>query len=76
MSSPPRPACPACGRTDNVRWIVYGMPAGMPDPELYAIGGCCIQADGTDPQWRCLLCHLEWTKGWDEPLPDTAQGNV
>ena len=33
----------------------------MPDPETfdfekYAVGGCCISGDGTDPDIRCKDC--------------------
>ncbi len=54
------PACPRCGTRDGVRAILYGLPAQMPDPDDYAIGGCCISADGSDPECRCLNCHTEW----------------
>ncbi len=52
--------CPSCRRTDTLREIVYGMP----DPEIfdfekYAVGGCCINGDGTDPDIRCRNCDWE-----------------
>jgi hypothetical protein len=36
----------------------------MPDPEhfdfeKYAVGGCCISGDGTDPDVRCRECDWE-----------------
>jgi hypothetical protein len=44
----------------TLREIVYGMP----DPEhfdfqKYAVGGCCINGDGTDPDIRCRSCDWE-----------------
>ena len=52
--------CHSCGQTGTLREIVYGMP----DPEhfdfeKYAVGGCCISGDGTDPDVRCRECDWE-----------------
>jgi hypothetical protein len=40
--------------------IIYGMP----DPETfdfekYAVGGCCTNGDGSDPDIRCRECDWE-----------------
>ena len=53
-------SCPSCEQTGVLREIVYGMP----DPELfdfekYAVGGCCISGDGSDPDVRCRECEWE-----------------
>ena len=53
-------ACPECGEIGTLREIVYGMP----DPEhfdfeKYAVGGCCISGDGSDPDMRCRQCDWE-----------------
>ena len=57
--------CPECGQVGTLRTILYGMP----DPEVfdfekYAVGGCCMNGDGSDPDIRCKEC------GW-EGLRDT-----
>ena len=43
----------------------------MPDPESFdfekfAVGGCCVEGDGTDPDVQCREC--EW-----EGLRDTLE---
>jgi hypothetical protein len=43
-----------------MRQILYGMP----DPEIfdfekYAVGGCCISGDGSDPDIQCRSCEWE-----------------
>ncbi len=50
--------CPGCGEVGTIREIVYGMP----DPEIfdfekYAVGGCCMNGDGSDPQFQCRICN-------------------
>ena len=52
--------CPTCSEIGTLREIVYGMP----DPETfdfekYAVGGCCISGDGSDPDVRCKECEWE-----------------
>jgi len=52
--------CPGCGENGTLRKIIYGMP----DPETfdfdkYAVGGCYINGDGTDPDISCKSC--DWT---------------
>jgi len=43
-----------------LRKIIYGMP----DPETfdfekYAVGGCCLNGDGLDPDVQCRNCEWE-----------------
>ena len=52
--------CPECGHVGTLRKILYGMP----DPETfdfekYAVGGCCFNGDGTDPDIACKSC--DWS---------------
>ncbi len=52
--------CPGCGQVGTLRTILYGMP----DPEVfdfekYAVGGCCMNGDGSDPDIRCKACEWE-----------------
>jgi hypothetical protein len=52
--------CPECLEIGTLRKIIYGMP----DPETfdfekYAVGGCCINGDGSDPDISCKSC--DWT---------------
>ena len=51
--------CPICSTSQNVREILYGMPAKEPDPSIYITGGCLVESD--QPTHRCLEC------GWDRP---------
>jgi hypothetical protein len=49
--------CPACQQIGTLRKILYGMP----DPETfdfekYAVGGCCVEGDGSDPDVQCKAC--------------------
>jgi len=51
--------CPGCEEEGTLRKILYGMP----DPETfdfekYAVGGCCFNGDGSDPDIACREC--EW----------------
>ena len=53
-------ACPGCSEIGTLREIVYGMP----DPEVfdfgkYAVGGCCMNGDGSDLEIRCQVCEWE-----------------
>jgi hypothetical protein len=57
--------CPACRQIGSLRKIVYGMP----DPETfdfekYAVGGCCMNGDGSDPDISCREC--DWSGLRDE----------
>jgi hypothetical protein len=59
--------CPECGQ------IIYGMP----DPEhfdfeKYAVGGCCRNGDGSDPDISCREC--DWS-GFRDSL-SACQGEV
>ena len=52
--------CPQCGKIGTLRTILYGMP----DPETfdfekYAVGGCCMSGDGSDPDVQCKQCEWE-----------------
>ncbi len=52
--------CPHCAAIGTMRQILYGMP----DPEIfdfekYAVGGCCINGDGSDPDIQCRSCEWE-----------------
>jgi predicted RNA-binding Zn-ribbon protein involved in translation (DUF1610 family) len=52
--------CPECGQIGTLRKIIYGMP----DPETfdfekYAVGGCCMNGDGSDPDVSCRECGWE-----------------
>jgi hypothetical protein len=52
--------CPGCLAVGTLRKIMYGMP----DPETfdfekYAVGGCCMNGDGSDPDISCRAC--EWS---------------
>ena len=52
--------CPECGQIGTLRRIIYGMP----DPETfdfekYAVGGCCMNGDGSDPDVSCKEC--DWS---------------
>jgi hypothetical protein len=57
--------CPGCGEIGTLRKILYGMP----DPETfdfekYAVGGCCVEGDGSDPDVQCKACG--WSGFRDE----------
>jgi len=52
--------CPGCEEEGTLRKILYGMP----DPETfdfekYAVGGCCFNGDGSDPDIACRECEWE-----------------
>ena len=52
--------CPGCEEEGTLRKILYGMP----DPEVfdfekYAVGGCCFNGDGSDPDIACRECEWE-----------------
>ena len=56
------PACPKCGKSDNVVKIVFGKPS----PELMqhakdglvALGGCCPPMTGEKPRdYKCKICN-------------------
>jgi hypothetical protein len=57
---PPCPKCAAVGALAILR--------GMPTPETFervrrgevVLGGCVVRGDGTDPQWWCRACGLEF----------------
>lgn len=52
--------CPECGVIGTIRQILYGMPdPDVFDFEKYAVGGCCMNGDGTDPDTQCRNCEWE-----------------
>ena len=49
--------CPGCSEIGTLRKIVYGMPDPESfDFEKYAVGGCCMNGDGSDPDLACRAC--------------------
>ena len=49
--------CPECGEIGALRKIIYGMPDSKTfDFETYAVGGCCVNGDGRDPDISCKSC--------------------
>jgi len=41
----------------TLRKILYGMPDFENfDFEKYAVGGCCVEGDGSDPDVQCKAC--------------------
>jgi len=68
--------CPECEQIGTLRKILYGMP----DPEFfafekYAVGGCCISADGSDPDVRCKDCGWSGLRVFLEGLSE-MEGNL
>jgi len=52
--------CPSCHLIGALRKIVYGMPdPDRFDFEKYAVGGCCMNGDGSDPDVSCRECDWE-----------------
>ncbi len=49
--------CPNCNNEENVREILYGMPAEEPDSTKYILGGCCMEPNS--PDFKCLKCGWE-----------------
>ncbi len=49
-----KPICPKCGRFDNVREFLYGLPRGAP-PEGRIGGGCVVGPDS--PRYKCGNCE-------------------
>jgi hypothetical protein len=64
--------CPECGEIGTLRKIIYGMPDPESfDFEKYAVGGCCMNGDGSDPDISCRAC--DWS-GFRESLsPNTYE---
>ena len=61
--------CPGCSEVGTLRKIIYGMP----DPETfdfekYAVGGCCMNGDGSDPDIQCRSC--DWS-GFRDSLEES-----
>ena len=62
--------CPGCSEIGTLRKIVYGMPDPESfDFEKYAVGGCCINGDGSDPDISCRACDCS---GFRESLSPNA----
>jgi hypothetical protein len=62
-----RLVCPECSEVGALRKIIYGMPDPESfDFEKYAVGGCCMNGDGSDPDISCRAC------GW-EGLRDSVE---
>ena len=62
--------CPGCSEIGTLRKIIYGMPDPESfDFEKYAVGGCCINGDGSDPEISCRAC--DWS-GFRESLSPNA----
>jgi hypothetical protein len=47
-------SCPTCNSSRGLREIIYGLPDGPLDEEMYAIGGCCVSDN--DPTLKCVDC--------------------
>ena len=53
-------SCPECGEIGTIRKILWGMPTQEAfDSGDFVIGGCMVNADGSDPKVGCLECS--WT---------------
>ena len=59
-------SCPTCNSSSGLREIIYGMPDGPVDEEMYAIGGCCVSDN--DPTLKCVDC------GWKGENVKNAPG--
>jgi hypothetical protein len=59
-------SCPTCNSLSGLREIIYGMPDGPVDEEIYAIGGCCVSDN--DPTLKCVDC------GWKGENVNNAPG--
>ena len=61
------PACPACGDTGGVQYIIHGMPPGPPegfDENRVVFAGCVV--DGEVHSWHCPSCDADY----DPPYVD------
>jgi len=56
--------CPTCRTSDDVRIILWGMPAEEPDQSKYYLGGCLFSEDL--PDYKCLKCSTEFFKNKNE----------
>ena len=50
----PTKRCPTCSSETAIRIILYGMPMGEPDYDIYTLGGCVIFDDM--PKYECIDC--------------------
>lgn len=62
------PLCPECGDQNGLRQILYGLPDGPPDPEMYRLGGCCVEEG--DPEVACISCGWEGNTGEKRSEPN------
>ena len=73
MTTKRRPAlrtliCPQCLQKAVLQRILYGMPdIANFDFEKYAVGGCCVSQDGSDPDLRCRDCGWSGFRDAIEP---------
>ena len=73
MTTKRRPAlrtliCPQCLQKAVLQRILYGMPdIANFDFEKYAVGGCCVSQDGSDPDLRCRDCGWSGFRDAMEP---------
>ena len=51
--------CPFCG-SEDIKDIIYGLPAPDFDYSRYVPGGCCRMPDS--PQWHCDNCFAKFKK--------------
>jgi hypothetical protein len=58
-------ACPTCKSSTGLKEILYGMPHGPVDEEIYAIGGCCVTDN--DPTLKCVDCGWKGENVNNEP---------
>jgi hypothetical protein len=52
--------CPKCLSETAIRIILYGMPMGEPDYDIYTLGGCVIFDDM--PKYECIECGWKGKK--------------
>jgi hypothetical protein len=50
----PTKRCPTCSSETAIRIILYGMPMGEPDYDIYSLGGCVVFDDM--PKYECIEC--------------------
>jgi hypothetical protein len=56
----PTKRCPDCLSETAIRIILYGMPMGEPDYDIYTLGGCVIFDDM--PKYECIECHWKGSR--------------
>ena len=59
--------CPKC-KSPKIATIRYGMPAisedffAKLDSGKIVLGGCVIEAEGSQPSWQCIDCGTDYFK--------------